>query len=526
VLNRFTELRGRNAALIPMTLLASSLWLTRPAHAEATYIRDGAFDRNTVTDLARRLSRAPFAPPKAPLPKALSDLDYDQYRDIRVRPSSTLWADQDSEFRLQLLPRGFVFTDPVEVAVVAKGRCERIAYKPDFFVTGDVMKAPLPTEDIGFSGFRALFPINNHSKFDEVAVFQGASYFRSLGEKQVYGLSARGLANKTAEPEGEEFPAFRAFWIEEPSSRASETLVVHALLDSPSVAGAYRFQIHPGRGATHATTMDVDVVLFPREALAKVGLAPATSMFMFSPNGRGSADDFRPEVHDSDGLLIFNGRGEHIWRPLQNPKQVEVSAFIDVKPVGFGLLQRDRNPADYQDFEAAYDRRPSLWIEPAGDWGEGAVVLTEIPSDAEIHDNIVAFWRPKAALPAGAEYRYAYRASWGDGPPEALERARVVATRRGRADVRGPTPLRRFVIDYLPAAKMARAARTHLPQASVSASVGDIKNIVVSDDPLIGGYRLTFVFDPRDAKAAELRAELTFSGRQSAETWVYRWTAP
>ena len=511
--------------MVVTILLASSLSLSPHARAEATYIRDGSFDRDTVTDLARRLSRAPFAPPKAPLPKVLSDLDYDHYRDIRVRPSSTLWADKGL-FRLQLLPRGFVFTDPVEVALVAGGRCERIAYKPDFFVTGDVMKAPLPAEDIGFSGFRALFPINHRSKFDEVAVFQGASYFRSLGENQVYGLSARGLANKTAEPEGEEFPAFRAFWIEEPSSRAPETLVVHALLDSLSVAGAYRFEIHPGHGGTHATTMDIDAVLFPRVELTKVGLAPETSMFMFSPISRGSADDYRPEVHDSDGLLILNGRGEHIWRPLQNPKQVEVSAFLDVNPAGFGLLQRDRNPADYQDFEALYDRRPSLWIEPAGDWGEGAVVLTEIPSDAEIHDNIVAFWRPKAPLPAGAEYRYAYRASWGDGPPEALERARVVATRVGRADARGPTPVRRFIVDYLPAAKMAHGSRAHLPQAKVTGSAGAIKDVVVTDNPLIGGYRLAFVFDPGAAKAAELRAELTFSGRQTAETWVYRWTAP
>ena len=336
MLNRSMELPGRIPATVLMTLLASGVWLTPPARADATYIHDGAFDRDTVTELARRLSRSAFAPPKAPLPKVLSDLDYDQYRDIRVRPSSTLWADRGSDFRLQLLPRGFVFTDPVEVAVVTKGRCERIPYQPDFFVTGDVMKSPLPTEDIGFSGFRALFPINSRTRFDEIAVFQGASYFRSLGESQVYGLSARGLANKTAEPEGEEFPAFRAFWIEEPSSRATQTLVVHALLDSPSVSGAYRFQIHPGHGGTHATTMDIDAVLFPRVELAKVGLAPATSMFMFSPNGRGSADDYRPEVHDSDGLLMFNGRGEHIWRPLQNPKQVEVSAFVDAKPTASG----------------------------------------------------------------------------------------------------------------------------------------------------------------------------------------------
>ncbi len=524
--NRPTQPPGRIRGSALLLSLLSSVLLNRVARADATYIRDGSFDRDTVTELARRLSQAPFAPPKAPLPKVLAQLDYDHYRDIRVRPSSTIWADKGTEFRLQLLPRGFVFTDPVEVALVSRGRCERIAYNPDLFVTGEVMKSPLPKEDIGFSGFRVLFPINRRFVFDEVAVFQGASYFRSLGERQVYGLSARGLANKTAEPEGEEFPAFRAFWIEEPASRGSQTLVVHALLDSPSVAGAYRFLIHPAHGAMRATTMDIEAVLFPRVALGKVGLAPGTSMFMFSSNGRRSVDDYRPEVHDSDGLLMFNGHGEHIWRPLQNPAQVEVSAFLDVNPVGFGLLQRDRNPADYQDFEALYERRPSLWIEPAGDWGAGEVVLTEIPSDAEIHDNIVAFWRPKAPLPAGAEYRYAYRASWGDGPPAALETTRVVATRRGRADISGPTPVRRFVIDYLPAAKTVRGPRTPLPQAKVSASTGSVKDIVVADNPLIGGYRLSFLFDPRAAKVAELRAELIFGEQQTAETWLYRWTAP
>jgi glucans biosynthesis protein len=496
-----------------------------PAPADPVYVRDGAFGPDTVVELARRLSRAAFAPPKVPLPPALTGLDYNQYRDIRSRASSTIWADTGGPFRLQVLSRGFVFVDAVELALVTKGHCQHLAYRPDFFTTGQVMKSPLPTEDVGFSGFRALFPINHRAVFDEIAVFQGASYLRSLGEGQVYGLSARGLANKTAEPEGEEFPAFRAFWIEEPP-RGSQVLVVHALLDSPSAAGAYRFLIQPAHGTNQTTTMDVDAVLFPRTELGKVGLAPATSMFMFSFNGRTGADDYRPEVHDSDGLLMFNGHGEHLWRPLQNPAHVEVSAFVDTSPHGFGLLQRERNPASYQDPEALYERRPSLWIEPVGDWGEGAVVLTEIPSDAEIHDNIVAFWRPKAPIPAGAEYRYAYRALWGDGPRAALEQARVVATRRGRADVSGPTPVRRFVIDYAPAARLARAPRSRLPHAAVAASAGDVKDVVVADNPTLGGYRLSFVFDPRQAKASELRVDLSFTDGQRAETWVYRWTAP
>ncbi len=519
----------RTGARIAIVLLTAAAVVAGPspraARGDTLYVHDGPFGSGTVAELARGLSHAAFAPPKAPLPKALADLDYDHYRDIRSRSSSTIWAGSGNAFQLQVLSRGFVFVDPVELALVAKGRATHIAYSPDFFTTGAVMKTPLPADDVGFSGFRALFPINTRAVFDEIGVFQGASYFRSLGEGQVYGLSARGLASATAEPGGEEFPAFRAFWIEAPTSRGSQTLVVHALLDSPSVSGAYRFEIRPAHGPTKVTTMDVEVVLFPRVTLAKVGLAPGTSMFMFSANGRTGADDFRPEVHDSDGLLVFNGRGEHLWRPLQNPAKVEVSVFVDSDTRGFGLLQRDRNPADYQDLEALYERRPSLWIEPRGPWGEGAVVLTEIPSDAEIHDNIVAFWRPKAPIPAGTEYRYAYRASWGDGPPAALELARVVATRSGRADVRGPTPVRRFVIDYLPSARMSRAARTPLPRPEISASAGEIRDAVVADNPAIGGYRLSFVFDPRRASAAELRAELTFASGARAETWMFRWTA-
>jgi glucans biosynthesis protein len=420
-------------------------------------------------------------------------------------------------FRLQVLPRGFLFVDPVEIALVSRGAAHRVSFSPDLFTTGPFVKSPLPSEDIGFSGLRVLFPLNRAQVFDEALVFQGASYFRSLGANQGYGLSARGLAEKTGDPEGEVFPAFRAFWIEEPAP-SSRTLVVHALLDSPSVAGAFRFTVRPGR----TTIMEVEATLFPRKELSRVGLAPATSMFMFSPNGRLSADDFRPEVHDSDGLLVINGRGEHIWRPLANPAEIQVSSFLDKGPRGFGLMQRTRNLADYQDFEAHYERRPSLWIEPRGDWGEGAVVLTEIPSDAEIHDNIVAFWRPKLPIPANADFHYAYRLSWGECPKVALAGVRVLATRRGRADVRAPTVLRRFVVDYASTGDSGHEP----PSAKASASVGDIKDLVVGRNPLSGGYRVAFVFDPKEATVSELRVDLEHKDRRRAETWMYRWTGP
>jgi glucans biosynthesis protein len=489
-----------------------------PSRAESRITRDGPFDAQTVVALARELAHSPFSPPPSSVPKSLTKLTYDQYRDIRFRGSETFWAHPSHTFQLQVLPLGYLFTTGVEIAIVKNGQAQRLAYRPDLFTVGKLVPTPLPTEDIGFSGFRLLYPVNTRRHFDEVAVFQGASYFRSLGRHQQYGLSARGLAVKVGEPSGEEFPTFRAFWIEEPAPR-SPSVTVHALLDSPSVAGAYRFVIDPGQD----TVMQVEAVLFPRVELAAVGLAPSTSMYMFSASERSWVDDFRPQVHDSDGLLVINGRGEQLWRPLANPTRLQMSAFADTGPRGFGLMQRDRNPAHYQDFESHFERRPSLWVEPTGDWGEGAVVLTEIPSEAEIHDNIVAFWRPRKAMSAGSEFRFAYKLSWGQEPEAARDRLRVVATALGRADVKGPTPSRRVVIDYAPQRRPC-GARCAVPSAVVTASAGKIQDIVVSDNPLTEGYRVTFILDPLKAEASELRLELKFKDSREAEVWLYRWT--
>lgn len=512
------------ALSLPARALGGPLPAGRPPEAgpssgrEPRLARDGPFDAETVVALARALARAPYVPPPADVPESLTRLTYDQYRDIRFRPSETIWARHGHAFHLQVLPVGYLFTSGVEIALVKDGRAQHLAYRPDLFTAGRLVPAPLPAQDVGFSGFRLLYPLNDRRHFDEVAVFQGASYFRSLGRDQEYGLSARGLAVKVGQPGGEEFPAFRAFWIEEPRPRAA-VATVHALLDSPSVAGAYRFEIRPGRD----TVMAVEAVLFPRVELAEVGLAPGTSMYLFSPSERGGVDDFRPQVHDSDGLLVLNGRGEHLWRPLANPTRLQLSAFADRGPRGFGLVQRDRDPAHYQDLESHFERRPSLWVEPAGDWGEGDVVLTEIPSDAEIHDNIVAFWRPRRPLPAGAEYRFAYRLSWGDEPAAARTRLRVVATALGRADVKAPTPVRRFVVDYAPD-RQPCAGRCAAPAAVVTASAGKVQDVVVSDNPLTRGYRVSFILDPAGAELSELRLELQFDDFRQAEVWLYRWT--
>ena len=259
-----------------------------------------------------------------------------------------------------------------------------------------------------------------------MCVFLGASYFRAVAKGEIYGLSARGLAINTGESKGEEFPLFRAFWIEKPAPNAN-SIVVHALLDSESTTAAYRFTIRPG----DTTVFDVEMAIYPRVDLDHAGLTPMTSMFLFGPNDRNEVDDFRPSVHDSDGMAIYNGRGEELWRPLSNPKDLQISTFTDLNPRGYGLMQRQKNFIEYQDLESSFERRPSLWAEPIGDWGEGSVQLIEIPTREEIHDNIASFWRPKNPLQAKGEHTYTYRLHWGPDTPKASSLARFSRTAVG-----------------------------------------------------------------------------------------------
>jgi glucans biosynthesis protein len=537
--------------------------------ATAAITADRPFSRSTVTEIARALAKTAFVPPSQDLPASIADLNYDQYQAIYFNPDAAIWAKDDLPFRMQLFHRGFYFKDKIEVATVSDGQAHHLAYSPDMYQPGAIVTQPLPKEDIGFAGLRIHGPINQPGVFDEIVVFQGASYFRSLGKGQAYGISARGLALKVGAPEGEEFPIFRAFWVEKPV-KDSDVLVIHALLDSQSLTGAYRFTIRPGL----PTAMDVETTLFPRVDLDSAGLAPGTSMFYFDGNGRENFDDWRPAVHDSDGLLMVNGKGERIWRPLANPKNLQFSAFVDSGVRGFGLLQRDRNYDSYDDYHAAYDRRPSLWVEPVGDWGQGSVVLVEIPSESEVNDNIVAYWQPKDPIRAGSEFAYAYHMAWGNGPD--VPGLVVASTRRGRGDLKHPSAIRRFVLDYVPtgvsitaagdpavaitataaaavapapaqpAAKPAdpppapapaavdpknppppetSADPAHDPKPVVTASAGVISDIWVEPNPASHGWRVTFNLDPQDEPLVELRVELHMPDGSPADTWLYRWTA-
>src|SRR6266542_1414282 len=347
------QLRRRDLVLAGLSLpfLAVIERHPRTALAAANPDEGTPFDALSVRQLARDLAQKPYKPPDTRLPDTLKNLTYDQYRSIRFEPEKALW-----------------------------GGAGRIVYSPGMFSLGKITP-PDPSDDIGFAGFRLHAPVNRPDYYDEVAVFLGASYFRSLAKGLNFGISARGLALATGDPKGEEFPVFKSFWLERPQPN-TKSVVVHALLDTPSAAGSYRFTIRPG----DPTVFDVEAALYPRADIATAGLAPLTSMFMFDAGNRANVDDFRPAVHDSDGLGMLNGRGEHLWRPLNNPGDLQISTFVDTNPRGFGLIQRKRDFRDYQDLEAHYEKRPSLWIEPIGDWGSGGVFLVEIPSKEEIHD--------------------------------------------------------------------------------------------------------------------------------------------
>ena len=509
----------REAMLTALSL--SSLVLAQgggsePAEAQSTPQAPSAtpFDAGTVREAARALAAQPYRAPSETLPGPIADLNYDQYRDIRFRPEQAFWRSEKLPFQMQLFHRGFLYKPRVEMFEVSGGQARPIRYSPDLF---DFQNLPRPpAEDLGFAGFRLHAPMNRPDYYDEVIAFLGASYFRALGKGQIYGLSARGLAIGTADPKGEEFPLFRSFWVERPREGVN-AITVHALLDSPSCAAAFRFAIRPGE----STVMDVESTLFPRSDMALVGVAPLTSMFWFSAINRAGRDDWRPAVHDSDGLALSTGRQERIWRPLANPRDLQISAFGDVNPRGFGLIQRHREFNDYEDLEARYEKRPSLWIEPIGDWGEGAVTLVEIPTSSEIHDNIVAFWRPKEPLKAKGEYRYTFRMHWGKDAPGGSEVARIVETRSGAS--LSNAQRRIFVLDARggPLDSLPAEAR---PELVATASAGRIHNPVIHRNEETGGWRLAFELEPGNAPLIELRAEVKLDGKPLTETWLFRWT--
>lgn len=475
------------------------------------------FGFEEVAALAAERATRVYTQPVAEQVGTFSDLSYDRYRGIRFKRDANPLGN-GSKFAMDLLPPGAIYYEPVNISIVRDGVPQALKFDPhllEFDPSQFPDGADLNTVgDMGWSGFRLRTVLNRPGVMDEFLVFQGATYFRAVARGTLYGLSARGMAIKTGSPDGEEFPLFTDFWIHQPSD-TSEWVRIHAILDSKSTTAAYQFDISPGA----VTMVRHRVAIFPRVDLQNTGIAPLTSMFWFNPASKRQVDDYRPAVHDSDGLQMHTGGGQALWRTLGASKNLQISSFVDNNPVGFGLVQRHREFSDYQDAEARYHLRPSVWIQPEGDWGEGEVRLIEIPVENEFNDNIVSYWLPKEPLARGTRHEFRYRMGFMTLPPNDLPLAKVRDVRSGRTVNVEST--RTFIVDFDLALFTG-----DLPQSKVTTSSGNIVHAYLKPLPDQDVLRLGFEFEPGDATMADLQAILTNSeGVPLSETWLARWTA-
>jgi glucans biosynthesis protein len=472
----------------------------------------GSFDFAAVEAQAQKLASEPYKDVQ-PIGGDMKKLSYDKYRALRTKPETALWRDSGL-FRVEFFPAGFIYDRPVNIGVVENGNVTQVtigAGQFDFSDTG----FKEPPKDLAPAGFKVTFPLNRPDKFDEVIAFLGASYFRQIGRGQNYGSSARGLAIDTATERPEEFPTFRSFWLVKPAANATE-LTVWALLDSPGASGAFAFVIRPGA----RTVVETKAVLFLRHDVSLLAVAPLTSMY-FAGKTSPPRDDYRPEIHDADGLFMLTGHGERIWRPLGNPAALAVSSFSDSNPRGFGLMQRERSFEQYQDSTARVETRPSLWIEPAGDWGDGEVRLVEIPSKSETNDNIVAFWVGRWPTKQGSRLEFSYRLSALTDDATLSPQARVVATRAGA--IPNNDKGRRIVAEFA-GGELAGLQHEQPVEAEVKLSSGKLLRSYVEALPGQTRWRLFIDFQPDGKKPVDMRANLKLHGQVLTETFsdVYR----
>ena len=497
------------------------------ATTEAAIPQSSLFD--VISARAKKLASEEYIAPKNIELDALNNIDYQDYRSIRFKQDKSVWKDEGL-YELQLFHPGFLYKTPVTINTVnSDSKRTRLPFSTDFYQY-DGTAAPLKEEitksiantQLGHAGFRLHYPLNTNEYKDEVMVFQGASYFRIVGPKQVYGLSARGLAIDTAEASGEEFPMFKEFWLVKPKLDQTN-IVMFALLDSPSVSGAYRFDVDP----TTNTAVKVNMQIFARKDVKKLGIAPLTSMFYHGENSTKFFDDYRPEVHDSDGLLTQSQDNKWVWRPLNNPAQLSVTSFTYENPKGFGLAQRDRDFNNYFDTEAHYHDRPSLWIEPEGEWGNGRVELVEIPTDTETNDNIVSYWVPEKPFKAGDSLKLSYKMTTFNAHLNQHEKARVVRTRIGSAALPGednppPKSHRQFTVDFSGPELNQLSKKLDL-KADIQLTTGEVSDVTIQKLPDTYGWRVAFKIAPQDGKPVDMRLSLKLREKEISEVWSYVW---
>ena len=513
------------------TLTALGIRSSAASAPELKYGDSVPFSFEGLVNRARELASHPYSPPPSPPAGVLDKIDYEAHGKISFKTDYALFANGPGRYPITFFHLGLFFRSPVRMHVVEDERSgsvsREIIYDEIYFdMPADSPARALP-KGSGFAGFRLQESrLGDQSKLDwrknDWAAFLGASYFRTIGELYQYGLSARGIAIDVTLPDrAEEFPNFTEFYFETPKSD-SDLMVVYALLDGPSVSGAYQFDLHRRAGVV----MEVETALFLRKEVKRLGIAPATSMYWFSETKKPTAVDWRPEVHDSDGLAMWTGPGEHIWRPLNDPPHIIASSFGDTNPRGFGLLQRDRNFDHYLD-GVFYDRRPSLWVEPLDGWGAGAVQLIEIPTDDEIHDNIVAMWVPNDPAKAGSSYRLRYRLHWLADEPCPTSLARCVATRLGNGGVPGrprPAGVRKFMIEFLggPLVDLPFGVK---PEPVLWTSRGTFSYVFTEavPDGVAGHWRAQFDLAAEGNDPVELRLYLKNGDKILSETWLYQY---
>ena len=476
----------------------------------------------SIIDEAKQSAEQSYKENDHGLDDKLKDIDYQTYRAIRFKPEQSLWHGEN-DYEVQFFHPGFLYQLPVTVNVIdADNDASPIAFeKAMFSYDGKASSLGQYTKDEnGFAGFRLHYPIKNEEYKDEFAVFLGASYFRLVGKNQVYGISARGLAIDTALSKGEEFPHFTQFWLIEP--KEGQPITVYARLESPSVAGAYKFVIQPGVD----TEVKVQSWLFAREDVDKLGIAPFTSMFLYGENTQKRHDDYRPEVHDSDGVLMVTHAGEEIWRPLTNPSRLQVTSLSDSHPKGFGMLQRDGEWDNYLDAEANNHLRPGLWVTPEAGFEKGRLEVVEIPTNSEIHDNIVAFWTPEKPFVSGESLYFSYNLSTVEQNPFVSELASVVRTRQGAAVLPGDefedaslNTTRQFSIDF--SAPSGFSFNSDTTKLIVQASNGQVSKQRMH--PVADGaeIRATFFLKPKEKQTVDMRAYIEQDGKRISEVWNY-----
>ncbi|MBM7333906.1 glucan biosynthesis protein G [Alloalcanivorax marinus] len=478
------------------------------------------FGFQDVIDKAREKAGESYQAP-TPVPQFLQELSQEQYQGIRFKSENSLWRESGSHFQVSLMSPGLYFKHAVKLNVVDAQGVHDLPYdKNNFTYTSEELARRVPA-DLGYGGFRLTYPDadaeNGRRAF---MVFAGASYFRAIGKNNHFGLSARGIAVNTGLPSGEQFPSFTEFWLIRPNAKA-DTLTLYALLDGRSLTGAYQFDIRLG----DAAVMDVKSRLFIRNDIEKLGVAPLTSMFFYGGNTARPVGEWRPRVHDSDGLLMHDGgSGEWLWRPLLNPKNLKIDYFSAAQVQGFGLMQRQTRFDDFQDFGAHYHERPSAWVQPKGEWGKGRVSLVQLPSNNEVNNNIVAFWTPDEPVRQGQTLAYDYQLKVGAPTVSGSDRASAVKTfvgdgnRAGGGNVEGAY---RIVVDF--AGGPLKDVPGNAPVTSDVIAEGDgevIEHFVEFLAP-VNRWRVSILARPAADQPLSLRAFLKKGEDTVSETWSY-----